>query len=219
MKIRLVIPTVNSQPTTRPQCCHDCGHWRLHRHGTLSKPLRDHRQEQVTVERYKCCGCGRTFRHYKGVTVKDQSQRTVVVAALLYGLGLSCHAAAHLLGGLGIELCAMNVWRDAQAAGEALRRTRPAGRVQVLGVDETIYRVKGKETIIGMVTDGQSGLTLDFDDLVFGFGRFRTISGAKTGRIMSQRRSCRCSLPPTIRNADSRSEAMTPANVIDVVGV
>lgn len=163
MKIRLAIPPVNTQPTERAPACVYCGHWRLHRHGRVSKPLKDHRQAAVVVERYRCCGCGRTFRHYPdGVTVRDQSQRTVVVAALMYGLGLSCHAASHLLGALGVELSAMTVWRDAQTAGEALRRTRPAGQVRVLGVDETCYRVKGKETIVGMVTDGQSGLTLDF---------------------------------------------------------
>lgn len=163
MKIRLVIPPVNTRPTTRPQACVYCGHWRLHRHGTVSKPLRDHRQTEVTVVRFRCVACGRTFRHYPdGVTARDQSQRTVVLAALLYGFGLSCHAAAHLLGGLGVAVCGMTVWRDAQAAGEALRRTRPSGRVQVLGVDETVYRVKGKETIVGLVTNGQSGLTLDF---------------------------------------------------------
>lgn len=115
------------------------------------------------VERYRCVGCERTFRHYPdGVTARDQSERTVILAALLYGLGLSCHAAAHVLGALGVEVCGMTVWRDAQVAGDALRKTRPSGRVRVLGVDETVYRVKGKETIVGMVTDGQSGLTLDF---------------------------------------------------------
>lgn len=170
MKIRLVIPVVNAQPSGRPAHCPHCGHWRLGalwaRHGMVPKPLRDHRQAAVTVERYRCVGCGRTFRHYPdGVTVRDQSQRTVVLAALMYGLGLSCHAAAHVLGALGIEVCAMTVWRDAQQAGEVLRTTRPRGRMQVLGVDETVYRVKGKETIVGMVTDGQRGLTLDFDVL------------------------------------------------------
>lgn len=163
MKIRLVIPAVNTQPTTRPQACRYCGHWHLHRHGTVTNPLRDHRQDQVTVERYRCVSCGRTFRHYPdGVTVRDQSQRTVVLAALLYGLGLSCHAAAHVLGVLGVPVCSMTVWRDAQEAGKALRRTRPSGQIQVLGVDETVYRVKGEETVVGMVTDGQSGMTLDF---------------------------------------------------------
>ena len=163
MKIRLVIPAVNTQPIERPQACRFCGHWHLHRHGTVTKPLRDHRQTEVTVDRYRCVARGRTFRHYPdGVTARDQSQRTVVLAALLYGLGLSCHAAAHVLGALEVAVSGMTVWRDAQAAGDALRRTRPDGRVQVLGVDETVYRVKGEETIVGMVTNGQSGLTLDF---------------------------------------------------------
>lgn len=162
MKIRLTIPTVNLQPTGRPQHCRSCGHWRLHRHGTVTKPVTDHRQERVTVERYRCCGCGRTFRHYpEGVSRATQSQRTVVLAALLYGLGLSCSAASHVLSALGVELCAMTVWRDAQLAGRALRATRPAGQVRVLGVDETIYRVKGREVTVGFVTDGQSGMTLD----------------------------------------------------------
>ncbi len=39
------------------------------------------------------------------MTARDQSERTVVLAALIYGLGLSCHAAAHLLGALGVEVC------------------------------------------------------------------------------------------------------------------
>jgi transposase-like protein len=129
----------------------------------VTKPLKDHRQAAVLAERYRCCGCGRTFRHYPaGVSRATQSQRTIVLAALCYGLGLSCSASAHLLGALGIELCAMTVWRDAQAAGVALRRTRPGGTVQVLGADETVYRVRGQETVVGFVTDGQTGLTLDF---------------------------------------------------------
>ncbi len=54
---------------------------------------------EVEVHRYKCVRCQRTFRHYPGgVNNKDQSQRTVVLAALMYALGLSCSAASHLLG-------------------------------------------------------------------------------------------------------------------------
>lgn len=50
MKIRLVIPAVNTQPTTRPQSCPYCDHWRLHRHGTVIKPVRDHRQDQEFID-------------------------------------------------------------------------------------------------------------------------------------------------------------------------
>lgn len=119
--------------------------------------------------------CGRTFRHYpSGVTPKNQSQRTVVLAALMYGLGLSCSAASHLLGALGAEVSRMSVWRDAQEAGEALRRKRPAGRVRVLGADETVFKVKGEEVVVGFVVDGASGRTLGFEVLFEGdAGAFR----------------------------------------------
>lgn len=143
----------------------------MHRHGTVSKPIKDHRLSEVIVHRYKCLSCGRTFRHYpSGVTRKTQSRRTVVLAALMYGLGLSCSAASHLLGALGADLGQMSVWRDAQEAGEALRRKRPAGRVRVLGADETVYKVKGRKVVVGFVVDGVSGKTLGFEVLFEGDG-------------------------------------------------
>jgi transposase-like protein len=144
----------------------------LHRHGTVSKPIKDHQATEVEVHRYKCCSCVRTFRHYpSGVSKKDQSRRTVVLAALMYGLGLSCSAASHLLCALGVEVCKMTVWRDAQQAGESLGKKRPAGRVRVLGADETVYKVKGKEVAVGFVTDANSGRTLGFEVLFEGDGR------------------------------------------------
>ena len=172
MKISLIIPDVNACPTSRPCACRYCGEPYLHSHGTLTKPLRDHELTEVIVRRYKCVSCGRTFRHYpSGITKKDQSQRTQVLAALMYGLGLSCSAASHLLGALGAEVGKITVWRDAQEAGEALRRRkRPAGRVRVLGADETVYKVKGREVVVGFVVDGQSGRTLGFEVLFEGDG-------------------------------------------------
>jgi len=65
----------------------------------------------------------------------------------------------------------MSVWPDAQEAGEALREKRPAGRVRVLGADETVFKVKGKEVVVGFVVDGQSGKTLGFEALFEGDGR------------------------------------------------
>jgi transposase-like protein len=172
MKISLIVPAVNHAPEHRPRACVYCKESILHRHGALTKPVRDHKLRQVIVQRYKCVCCGRTFRHYPpGITRKSQSQRTVVLAALMYGLGLSCSAASHLLGALGAEVCKMSVWRDAQEAGEALRKSRPAGRVRVLGADETVYKVKGREVVVGFVTDGASGATLGFEVLFEGDGR------------------------------------------------
>jgi len=172
MKISLIIPDVNACPTDRPRACRYCSKPYLHSHGTLTKPVRDHKLREVTVRRYKCLSCERTFRHYPaGITDKDQSQRTVVLAALMYGLGLSCSAASHLLGALGAPLGKITVWRDAQEAGEALRRKRPAGRVRVLGADETVFKLKGREVVVGFVVDGVSGRTLGFEVLFGGDGR------------------------------------------------
>jgi transposase-like protein len=94
----------------------------------------------------------------------------VVLAALMYALGLSCSAASHLLRALGAEICKMSVWRDAQEAGETLRRSRPAGRVRLLGADETVFKVKGEEVVVGFVVDGQSGKTMGFEMLFEGDG-------------------------------------------------
>ena len=172
MKISLIVPSVNHAPTHRPRACPHCAEPILHRHATLKKPIEDHRSSEVIVERYKCVSCTRTFRHYpSGITRKDQSRRTVVLAALMYGLGLSCSAASHLLGALGAEVSKMSVWRDAQEAGEALGRSRPAGRVRILGADETAFKVKGKEVVLGFVVDAQSGRTLGFEVLFEGDGR------------------------------------------------
>jgi len=88
----------------------------------------------------------------------------------MYGLGLSCSAASHLLGVLGVELSKMSVWRDAQEAGGTLRRSRPEGKVRVLGADETIYKVKGEEVLVGFLVDGASGKTLGFEVLFEGDG-------------------------------------------------
>ena len=172
MKISLVIPDVNVCPTGRPRCCRYCGEPYLHSHGPIAKPVRDHELKEALVRRYKCLSCTKTFRHYpSGITNKDQSQRTVVLAALMYALGLSCSAASHLLGALGAEVSKVTVWRDAQQAGEALRRKRPAGRVRVLGADETVFKVKGREVVVGFVVDGLNGRTLGFEVLFEGDGR------------------------------------------------
>jgi transposase-like protein len=88
----------------------------------------------------------------------------------MYGLGLSCSAASHLLGALGVDISKMSVWRDAQEAGEALREKRPAGRVRILGADETIFKVKGKEAVVGFVVDTASDKTLGFEVLFEGDG-------------------------------------------------
>ena len=61
MKRRLVVPDVNAHPTERPRRCRYCGEPCLHRHGSVPKPVRDHKLAEATACRYKCTSCGRTF--------------------------------------------------------------------------------------------------------------------------------------------------------------
>src|SRR5215212_8194774 len=98
------------------------------------------------------------------------SPASIVPAALMYALGLSCSAASHLLRALGAEVCKMSVWRDAQEAGEALRESRPTGRARIMAADETVFKVKGEE-VVGFVVDGESEKSLDFEVLFEGDGR------------------------------------------------
>lgn len=65
----------------------------------------------------------------------------------------------------------MGVWRDAQEAGEALRESRPAGRARIVAADETVFKVKGEEVVVGFVVDGTSGKTSGFEVLFEGDGR------------------------------------------------
>lgn len=168
MKITLVIPAVQSAPTDRPIRCPYCPSPYIARHGVLRKPVTDTKTASVTVVRYRCSGCGRTFRHYPtGVSRARQTQRLVALAAVMYSLGLSCSATAHLLQLQEAGIAAVTVWRDAQALGQRLRqRPRRSGTVPVLGADETYVRVRGRTVCLGVVTDAQTGDTLGVDILV-----------------------------------------------------
>jgi transposase-like protein len=89
----------------------------------------------------------------------------------MYALGLSCSVATHLLGALGASVSKTTVWRDAQEAGEALGARRPpAGHVRILGADETVFKVKGREVVVGFVVEAQNGRTVGFEVLLEGDG-------------------------------------------------
>ena len=123
----------------------------------VTKPISDLYVSEVTVDRYRCCGCCRTFRHYpQGVDRRDQSHRLSGLAALSWALGLSFRSVSHLLGAMGCDLSRMSVWRDVQQSGSNalggwLNRHR--GRVRLMGadetvLDETVLKVRGRQTVV-----------------------------------------------------------------------
>jgi len=101
MKIRLVVPQVKAAPVARPPSCPRCRSSFLHQHQRVDKAIIDTQIRQVVALRYRCLGCGCTFRHYpEGVCAYRQSQRLMGLAALLWALGLSMSAVSHVLHAL-----------------------------------------------------------------------------------------------------------------------
>jgi transposase-like protein len=164
-RIRFILPQVKTLPEGRPQQCPHCQGGLLQRHGILQKPIKDLRELVVTTIRYRCTQCQRTFWHYpEGIDCHDQSQRLRAVVALSWALGLSHQSISYLLAALGAPLAKMTSWWDVQEAGlgAAQRLALPAS-VEVLGADETVLKVKGKQRVVGFVVEPESGEVLGLE--------------------------------------------------------
>lgn len=159
-RVLVRIPQVKPSPEGRPQACPFCRGPALQRWGKASGPLKDPQLPQVEVHRYRCWGCRRAFRHYpQGVSRWAQSQRTVVLAAVLWALGLSLRAVAALFPHLGPPLSRMSVQRDVRALKEEVQRRLPL-QARVLGVDGSHVRVKGKGQGVLVAVEMGLGLPL-----------------------------------------------------------
>jgi transposase-like protein len=140
----------------------------LQRHGLLQKPIKDLYLDQVSLVRYHCNGCGRTFRDYpQRVDGHDQSQRLRALAALSWALGLSHQSISYLLTALAAPIAKMTSWRDVQEAGlgAARKLVRPAA-VAVIGADESVLKVKGKQRVVGFVVEPDGGELLGLELLI-----------------------------------------------------
>jgi len=156
--VTLSLETVNEKTTNRPEACLYCGSALLQGWGTVGKPVRDPQVKEVQVRRFRCCDCGRTFRHYpQGVSQADQSLRLQQLAAICWVLGLSLRGVTGILGAFGIRLCHMSVWRDVQALAESWKLPPPPQGVRVLGVDGFYASIKGQDTGMMVAVDMGSG--------------------------------------------------------------
>ena len=168
MRLRLLIPQVNTAPLRRPHGCRWCGSMLLQRHQTVGKAVIDTQVRDTQAVRYRCTDCRRTFRQYaEGVSRARQSQRVVGLAVLLWTLGLSEWATSIVLKGLEAGIHRSTVHRDRLRAGLMLqqRHALPAA-VRVLGADETVVRIRGQGRLIGFVVESASGKTVGVDVLV-----------------------------------------------------
>jgi transposase-like protein/DNA-directed RNA polymerase subunit RPC12/RpoP len=132
----LKLPEVKSRTEERPRECPYCSGETFQRWGKTRKPVKDTRKRKVWVYRYRCCRCGRTFRHYPcGVSKADQTERLRLFAVICWRLGLSCRGVSTILSGLNSLISAMTVWRDAQGQAKQIHRQNQWKPVRVLGLD------------------------------------------------------------------------------------
>ena len=168
--IRFIPAQVKTFPDERPDACKYCGGQILTQRGAVEKSVTDLYEDTVTVVRYRCSDCERTFRHCpEGVDRGGQTQRMRGWAALAWALGLSLRSASHLLAAFGVSISRMSVWRDVQEAGRNARGKQAGGaggRVRVIGADETAVRVKGVKKVVVAVADAETGQVLGLDVLI-----------------------------------------------------
>ncbi len=150
----LQLPVVKRKSRTRPKRCRYCQGETFQRWGKVSKPVRDSRCRHVQVYRYRCCHCGRTFRHYpQGVDQADQTQRMRKLAAIYWVLGMSLRNVVLALSAFGVKLSHMTVWRDLQEQAELSQRQHHWKAVRVLGVDGAYPLLKGKKPSVLIAVD------------------------------------------------------------------
>lgn len=168
MRLRLLVPQVKPTPADRPTACRWCQSPLLQRHQSVPKTVIDTQLRETQAIRYRCTACRRTFRHYpEGVSHYRQSRRVMGLAVLLWTLGLSEWGTSHVLHALEAGIHRSSVHRDRLRAGALLQQRAPqAGRVRVLGADETGVRIRGQAQLVGLVVDGESGKTIGVDVLV-----------------------------------------------------
>lgn len=154
----LSLPEVKRKTEKRPQACRYCQGETFQRWGKVSKPVRDNRHRTVSVYRYRCCHCRRTFRHYpQGVDQADQTQRMRKLAAVLWVLGMSLRGTCVALAAFGVRLSHMSIWRDLQEQAELLAQRRRWQGVRVLGVDGLYPLGWGKKQPVLVAVDLGNG--------------------------------------------------------------
>jgi transposase-like protein len=154
----LKLPDVKRKTENRPKVCPYCNGETFQRWGKIGKPVRDPRCRNVQVYRYRCCRCKRTFRQYpQGISRADQTKRMQVFAVLCWTFGMSHRKVSLILSGLGIRLCPMSIWRDAQEQAKAIQRRNQWRQVRAVGVDGAAVLGWGKKQSVLVVVDLGTG--------------------------------------------------------------
>lgn len=144
MNIVLQLPRVERKNHTRPSKCPYCKGETFQRWGVVSRQLKDTKVRRVTVLRYKCTNCKRTFRDYPaGVSPAQQSERLMKLCVIMWSLGLSHRSVMLILSVFGVPLSHMSGWRDVQTEGQRIHRKLKWKPARIVGVDGAWLAGKG----------------------------------------------------------------------------
>jgi len=173
VRLHLILPRVEPDAFALPTMCPhpSCTSTHFRRHQTVAKPLVDSHYTRVSALRYRCLGCGRTFRVYpQGVDRHSTSQRTRGLGVMLYLLGLSYGATSLALGALDVYQAKSSVYEAVQAAAERVPGLKRGAllsgvRTPALGADVTGVKCGGKWLPLGLMVDDVHGVVLSIDDL------------------------------------------------------
>lgn len=168
MRLRVRLPEVQPDEYVIPlHCPYGCGGRYFALHERRRKVLGDPTYHEVKVRRYKCLTCRRSFRvHPTGVSQHHRSQRLRGIGILLYVLGLSYGGVVDVLAALGWQASRSTIYRDVQAAGEAIARRRhqpTPRRVQVMSADATYLVCKGDEITVAVALDALADEVLEVE--------------------------------------------------------
>jgi transposase-like protein len=140
----------DAQPGSRPTECPYCGSSLFQRWGEVTKPIKDQRDLNIKIYRYRCETCKRTFRDYpEGVDRSEYSQGIRQLAALIWAVGYSYRNVIHLFKKYGIKLSRTTVWREGQALAEKLPNgVFPSHRKMVTIRHDKVHRIDLKFGVV-----------------------------------------------------------------------
>lgn len=170
MRIRMRLPIVDPGEYVRPNECpvQGCRGRYFKRHqASCAKQVLDPGHSRVSAERYQCLSCKHTFRVYpRGISRAQRSDRLKAIGVMLYVLGLSYGGVEDALLALGWAGSKSSIYRDVQAAGEAVQRIRQAHgqrKVNVAGADTTFVLCNRKQVTIAVGVDALTQTVLEIE--------------------------------------------------------
>lgn len=146
----------NHQLISRPSKCPYCGSSLFQRWGEVTKPIRDKEGFDVTIYRYRCEVCKRTFRDYPvGIDRSNYSLGTKQLAALIWAFGYSYRDIVDLFQKYEVTLSRSTVWREGQTLATKLQGKKLQNYRNVFTIDQNyIHRVSAKFGVVVAVDVG-----------------------------------------------------------------